>query len=124
MFLTSACAAQPAMYPLHHAFWNSHRYVAPLEPTFGVPPLDYTGLTRKHSTNGLLAQVPETGQFTDGKMSLQRRFAGLSWDTTQPIDCGDGRFSCLHGVPPCLEQKNRLPSILVSRQRGFFLKNL
>ena len=95
-----ACAAQSAMDPLHHAFRNSQRYIAALESTFGVPPFDHAGLTREHSTNGLLAQVPEAGQFTDGKMSFQRGFAGFFRDTAQPILFGGGRFSCLHGAPP------------------------
>src|SRR5262249_39548031 len=109
MFPISARAAQPAMYPFHHTLWNSHRDVAPLEPTFGLPPLDYTGLTRKHSPNRLLARAPETSQFTDGKMTLRRRFPGLTRDTARPLDCSDGRFSCLHGAPPCLKRNMDCP---------------
>jgi hypothetical protein len=91
-------AAQSAMDPLHHAFRNSHGYIAALESTFSVPPLNYAGLAREHSTNGLLAQGPEAGQFADRKMSFQRRFAGLSRDIAQPIGFNAGQFSCVHGV--------------------------
>ena len=91
------CAAQSAMDPLHHAFWNSHRYVAASESAFGVPPHDHARLACEHATNGLLAQVPEAGQFTDGEMSFQRRFADWSRDTAQPIGFGGRRFSCVHG---------------------------
>src|SRR5215470_11996315 len=93
------------MDPLHHAFRNSHRYIAAFESTFGVSPLDHAGLTREHSTNGLLAQVPEVGQFADRKMSFQRRFACLTRNAAQPIVFGGGLFSCLHGAPPCVGWK-------------------
>jgi hypothetical protein len=111
------------MDPLHHAFWNSHRYIAALESAFAVPPLDHSGLAREHTTNGLLAQVPEAGQFTDGEMSFQRRFADLSPDTAQPIGFGGGWFSCLHGAPPLLGGKIGCAQLYIGGQPGFFLKD-
>jgi hypothetical protein len=86
------------MDPLHHAFRNPHRNIAALESTFGVTPLDHAGLASEHSTNGLLAQGPEAGQFTDRKMSFQRRLVGLSRDIAQPIGFHGGLFSCVHGA--------------------------
>jgi len=93
-----ACASQSAMDPLHHAFRNPHRNIAAFESTFGVTPLDHAGLASEHSTNGLLAQGPEAGQFTDRKMSFQRRFVGWSRDIAQPIGFNGGLFSCVHGA--------------------------
>jgi hypothetical protein len=90
-------AAQSAMDALHDAFGNSQRDVAALETAFAVPPNDHAGLTREYSANGLFAQVPEAGQFSDGKMSLERRFAHLSRATVPPVGFRGGRFSCVHG---------------------------